>query len=123
MSILFRANPILGISYLNIQVYKRCSPYITFLFLDIIAYFKGTSANPFASISRLYHLHVSSRENKFLNPTGDPTINTEDVSKIDVELKFVLLPNQILILPIPFFQKLAFDVMDDIEVVDKVELR
>jgi hypothetical protein len=95
----------------------------SFLCLDIIAYFKGKSENPFASISRLYHLHVSSRENKFLDPSEDPTVNTEDESKIDIELKFILLPNQILILPISFFNKIGFDVSDDIEVLSKGEVR
>jgi hypothetical protein len=92
-------------------------------FLDIICYFKGQAADPFTALSRLYHLHISSRENKFMAPVSDPIVNPNDSTKKDYELKLTLLPHQIIIIPSTFLPLVTWDEADDLEQIDKYEIR
>lgn len=93
------------------------------MFLDIVAYVKGHALDSFAALSRLYYLHISAQENKFLVPDGDPIVNAVDNTKLDITLKFILLPHQILILPVDFVEKIGFDEAQYLEQIDKDDIR
>ncbi len=93
------------------------------IFVDIICYLKGQSNDPFSALSRLYHMHTSSRENRFLLPTGDPVVSDEDASKVEYELGLILLPHQIILLPRDFLINSSFDVADKLTHKEKDEIR
>jgi hypothetical protein len=71
----------------------------------------------------LYYLHISAHENKFLIPDGEPVVNAEDNTKVDITLKCILLPHQILILPVDFVKNVGFYESDHLEQIDKDDIR
>ena len=81
------------------------------------------SSDPFSAISRLYCKKINCRENSFLLPTSDPTINTDDGSKIDYELQLTLLPHQVLIIPRAFAERIKFASIFDMIFVEKEHIR
>ena len=46
-----------------------------------------------------------------------------DNTKLDITLKFILLPHQILILPVDFVEKIGFDEAQNLEQIDKDDIR
>ena len=91
--------------------------------VDIVCYIKGQAKDPFSVMSRQYNLHITTRENNFFIPSGEPTVSDEDEDKVEYELKFTLLPNQILIVPLAFANNITFDLADQLTSKDKVVIR
>jgi len=122
MSIRFRPHPVLGNQSL-LDLSKKNDFNTNIYFLDIVCYIKGQSNDPFSTISRLYHVQISSRENNFFIPKSDPVASDEDPDKVEIELGFTLLPHQILIVPREFFDNLAFANSEKIMAREKPALR
>jgi len=74
-------------------------------------------------MSRLYNIHITTRENRFFIPSGDPTVSDEDSSKVEYELGLTLLPHQILIIPMAFATNVQFDVADKLTSKEQNEIR